>query len=173
VAQLPDLPPDELLTVSTAEQYKALSHPMRHRLLFALGQAPATISQLSSALDTRKGNVAHHLGVLRDAGLVRVVATRQVRGGTEQYYQRAARRIGFTDADAQVAGPIAVHAVAEEIASAAPDPVLLLRNIRLTAAQVERLSAAFTELVDGLEDAGPDEPRHGVLVTLYRPRELT
>ncbi|MDX6283729.1 MAG: hypothetical protein QOH03_4800, partial [Kribbellaceae bacterium] len=60
------------LEISTAEQFKALGHPLRHRLLFALGQEAATISQLATSLGTAKGNVAHHLGVLRDAGMVRV-----------------------------------------------------------------------------------------------------
>ncbi len=79
------------LEVSTAAQFKALGHPLRHRLLFALGKEAATISQLAVALGTAKGNVAHHLGVLRDAGMVHVAETRQVRGGTEQYYRRSAR----------------------------------------------------------------------------------
>ena len=86
-------PPDEVLTITSAEQYRALGHPLRHRLLFALGQHPATISQLAVALDSHKGNIAHHLKVLREAGLVAVTETRQVRGGTEQYYQRTARRL--------------------------------------------------------------------------------
>ena len=83
------LPHDEL-TISAPEQYRALGHPLRHRLIFALGQRPATISQLAGS---NKGNIAHHLKVLREAGLVTVVETRQVRGGTEQYYQRTARKI--------------------------------------------------------------------------------
>ena len=53
---------------------------MRHRLLFALGQGEATISQLAVALGSNKGNVAHHLKVLVGAGLVRPAATRAVPG---------------------------------------------------------------------------------------------
>ena len=86
-------PPDEQLTVTSAEQYRALGHPLRHRLLFALGQHPATISQLAVVLGRHKGNIAHHLKVLRQAGRGAVTETRQVRGGTEQYYQRSARRL--------------------------------------------------------------------------------
>jgi DNA-binding transcriptional ArsR family regulator len=70
-------PPDEVLTVISAAQYRALGHPLRHRLLFALGQHPATISQLAAALGSHKGNIAHHLKVLREAGLVAVTETRQ------------------------------------------------------------------------------------------------
>ena len=89
---------DDVAAVTTPEQFKALGHPMRHRLLFALGQGEATISQLAAALGSNKGNIAHHLKVLADAGLVRPAGTRQVRGGTEQYYQRASRGLTYDDA---------------------------------------------------------------------------
>ncbi|MGK5738544.1 ArsR/SmtB family transcription factor [Micromonospora sp. URMC 103] len=164
---LPERPLDDLLEVTTPEQFKALGHPFRQRLLFSLGQRPATISQLAAALGTAKGNVAHHLKVLRDAGMVRVVHTRPVRGGTEQYYQRSARRLhvapGHAGATAAMLG-----AVAEEIAAAADEPLLELRHLRLTAAQAQRLGAALSELVHEAEDAGDAEPRYGVLVSLYR-----
>jgi hypothetical protein len=49
----------------------------------------------SALLSSHKGNIAHHLKVLRGACLVTPAGTRQVRGGTEQYYQRAARILHF------------------------------------------------------------------------------
>ncbi len=79
---------DEILEISAPAQYKALGHPLRHRIVFALGQQAATISQLAKALGQRKGNIAYHLGVLQAAHLVDIVETRQVRGGTEHYYLR-------------------------------------------------------------------------------------
>lgn len=164
----PGEPPlDELLEVSTPAQFKALGHPLRQRLLFALGQRPATISQLAAALGAAKGNVGHHLKVLREAGMVRVAHTRPVRGGTEQYYQRSARRLrvapGHSAATAALFG-----AVAEEVAAAPDEPLLHLRHLRLTPARAERLAAALSELVEGAEDEGDDAPRYGVLVTLYQ-----
>jgi len=89
---------DDVAAVTTPEQFKALGHPMRHRLLFALAQSEATISQLAVALGSNKGNVAHHLKVLAAAGLVRPAATRAVRGGTEQYYRRASPGLRYDDA---------------------------------------------------------------------------
>lgn len=169
---LPDRPPDEVLEVTTAAQFKALGHPFRQRLLFALGERPATISQLAVALDAQKGNVAHHLKVLREAGMVRVVHTRQVRGGTEQYYQTAARRISLAD-NALAPTAAMLGAVAQEIATAEGDPLLTLRHIRLTAAQAERLTEALAELVGSAEDAGTGDPRYGVLVSVYRQSERT
>ncbi|MGS2616397.1 ArsR/SmtB family transcription factor [Micromonospora sp. LZ34] len=165
--EIPDQPPDELLEVTTPAQFKALGHPLRQRLLFALGQRPATISQLAASLGAAKGNVAHHLKVLREAGMVRVVHTRPVRGGTEQYYQRSARHLrvapGQTAATAAMFG-----AVGEEVATAADEPLVQLRHLRLTAAQADQLATALSDLVDGAEDAGDGAPRYGVLVSLYR-----
>jgi DNA-binding transcriptional ArsR family regulator len=161
-------PPDEVMRVASPEQFKAMAHPLRQRLLFALLH-PATISQLATAMGSQKGNIAHHLKVLREAGMVRVVATRTVRGGTEQYYQRTARRYDLGGEPAMAQAPLLVRAVADDLAGAAAEPYLVLRNIRLTAEQVARLTDELTRLSEGLTDAGPGEPRYGLLLTLYRP----
>jgi DNA-binding transcriptional ArsR family regulator len=160
-----DQPP--ALAISSPEQFKALAHPLRQRLLFVLGQKPATISQLAVALGARKGNVAHHLKVLREAGMVAVVETRKVRGGTEQYYERTTRTI---DIAGQHAAPAAamLTAVAQEFALAAGDPLLALRHLHLTAADAQRLTATLMRLIADTRDAGAGEPRYGLLVSLYQ-----
>ncbi|GAA1609634.1 helix-turn-helix domain-containing protein [Kribbella sancticallisti] len=162
---------EEQLEISTSEQFKALGHPLRHRLLFALGQEAATISQLAATLGTAKGNVAHHLGVLREARMVRVVETRQVRGGTEQYYRRTARQLHFSGEGGRANRVVTLQAVAAELESAEGQPLLKLRNLRLTERQAEELQDRLTQLVSDLTDAGPGEARHGVVVSVYRPRQ--
>jgi DNA-binding transcriptional ArsR family regulator len=159
---------EEVLHVTTPEHFKALSHPLRHRLLFALAR-PATIGQLATALGSQKGNIAHHLKVLREAGMVRVVATRTVRGGTEVYYQRSARR--YELGNEAGATPVFLRAVADELAGADGEPLLVLRDVRLTAAQADELRATLARLADGLTDAGPGEYRYGLLISLYRPSQ--
>lgn len=173
MAELPPDPPEpaDRLEVSTAEQFKALGHPLRHRLLFALGQEAATISQLAASLGTAKGNVAHHLGVLRDAGMVHVVETRQVRGGTEQYYRRTARILSFSGEGERANSAVVLQAVGEEIRTATGRPMLKLRNVRLTEEQAMALQEQLEHLVDDLQDAGPGESRYGVVVSAYRPRQ--
>jgi DNA-binding transcriptional ArsR family regulator len=162
---VPDEIPDAL-QVRTPAHFKALAHPFRHRLLFALGAGPATISQLAAGLGAAKGTVAHHLKVLTEAGMVRAAHTRQVRGGTERYHESSYRRMvgGEGDADATAA---LLGAVAEEL-TVDPDPLLHLRHLRLTPEQARRLRVTLDELVAGAEEAGPDQPRHGILVALYR-----
>jgi DNA-binding transcriptional ArsR family regulator len=144
-----------------------LEDPLRQRLLFALGQHPATISQLAVTLAAHKGNVAHHLKMLRAADMVHIVETRQVRGGTEQYYQRSAHRLKLAG-NPQAPTAAMLGAAAEEIAAADDEPLLTLRHLRLTADQAEQLRATLADLVGNVTDAGDDEPRYGMLVGLYR-----
>lgn len=165
--ELPDLPAQETLTISTPEQFKALAHPLRQRLLFALGRQPATPAHLAAALSSQKGTIAHHLKVLREAGLVRIVATRKVRGGTEHHYQRSARRMDFQRLEAEPTAAM-LGAIGEELAAAPEDPLIVLRHLRLTPEAVDRLRDTLTEVVESAQDAGDGAPRYGMLVTLYR-----
>lgn len=154
---------DDVTQVSAPEQFKALGHPTRHRLLFALAQRRATMSQLAADLGTNKGNVAHHLKVLADAGLVRVSGTRQVRGGTEQYYERSFGALEFTD---QATTGAAFQALAAQIA-AADDPFLALRTLRLTPEHASRIAAVLNDLTAEQGD-GDDQPRYNLLLGFFQ-----
>ena len=66
------------LTADSPQQLRALSHPLRHRLLRELPSDGATISQLARKANTNKGNVSHHLRVLLEAGLVQRGPSRTV-----------------------------------------------------------------------------------------------
>ena len=156
---------EDVAAVATPQQFKALGHPMRPRLLFALGQGEATISQLAATLGSNKGNIAHHLKVLTDAGLALPAGTRQVRGGTEQYYRRAHRALQFHDA---AITQVAFSAIAAEIAAAEPEPFLVLRTLRLNPRHVEQIAASLRDLADQAGDAD-DDPRYGLLLGLYQP----
>jgi DNA-binding transcriptional ArsR family regulator len=155
---------EDVAAVATPQQFKALGHPMRHRLLFALGQGEATISQLAAILGSNKGNIAHHLKVLTDAGLAVPAGTRQVRGGTERYYRRAHRALEFHDA---ATTQVAFSAIAAEIAAAEPEPFLIMRTLRLDPRHVEQITAALHDLADEPNDAD-DDPRYGLLLGLYQ-----
>ena len=167
----PDSPvdaPAEVLQTTDPRQLKALAHPLRNRILFALGPDGSTVSQLAKTLSTNKGNVAHHLAVLEGAELVRRGARRQVRGGTEQYFVRAARRLRTPGGSRAGHTAALLQAVAEEIVASPTDSLLTLRRIRLTRAQAAALSQHLERLVEELPEAGPREPDHGVLVSVFR-----
>jgi DNA-binding transcriptional ArsR family regulator len=88
-------PPDydlaDRIALTTPSQVKALSHPLRTTILHLLHERAATVSELARALERPKSTVAHHVKVLGDAGLVRVVRTRRVRAIDERFYGRTAR----------------------------------------------------------------------------------
>ncbi|MEU2929323.1 winged helix-turn-helix domain-containing protein [Streptomyces sp. NPDC007251] len=157
---------DGVLDISTPEQFAALAHPLRQRLLFALTHEAATISQLAVRLGVAKGSVAHHLKTLHAAGLVRITRTRKVRGGTEQYYRRTARRLRIAEPSAADRAAL-LNAVAQEVERSPDDHLLSLRHLRLSPERARRLRETLAELVDEAEEDGADQPVHGVLVVMY------
>jgi DNA-binding transcriptional ArsR family regulator len=158
---------DGMMDLSTAEHFKALGHPTRQRLLFELDR-PATISQLAARMATHKGNIAHHLKVLRDAGLVSVTSTRHVRGGTEQYYERVAQLMRIAGTQGAATLPASFQAIAAEVAAAAPDPFLALRHLRLTAAQADHITSELERILHDTAEAADDQPRYGMLLGLFK-----
>ncbi|MEU6148437.1 helix-turn-helix domain-containing protein [Actinosynnema sp. NPDC047251] len=159
----------EIVRIGTPEQFEAPAHPLRQRLLFVLGREPATTSGLAVALMAAKESIGHHLKVLRAAGLVRVVETGQVRGGTEQHYQRTFRRTAFAAPEAEHTSAM-FGAVAEEVVQD-PTAMVTLRHLRLTPDAAGELGQALRALIAdaaGAGGAGGDESVHGVLVTVYR-----
>ncbi|GAB3930870.1 hypothetical protein GCM10029976_033610 [Kribbella albertanoniae] len=159
--------PSDLFDATGAAHARALAHPTRHRLLLELGEGPATVSQLTNRLMINKGNVAHHLAVLVEAGLVRKGSTRTVRGGTEQYYDRPARAIKFEGGPENATLFAMMSNLANEIAR---DKQALLnhRILRLTEHQAAALTKHLDTLVHELKPAGPREQRFGVVVSVYR-----
>lgn len=146
-------------------QRQALAHPARHHIWRAISREGATVSQLSHRLHTNKGNVAHHVKVLVEVGLLRPDRARTVRGGTEQYYVRTANRLTVEgDEDAVRA---MLTSIVDEVVGAT-DPLMNHRTVRLTRRQAQALAAHLDRVVNELVPAGPDEPTYGVLVGLYR-----
>lgn len=58
--------------------FRALSDPLRRRLLERLVSAPASAGELARWLAMPRVNVSHHLGVLADAGLISLRARQAV-----------------------------------------------------------------------------------------------
>jgi DNA-binding transcriptional ArsR family regulator len=89
--QVPDYALLDTLELTTPAQVRAISNQMRTTIIGLLHERAATVTELASALKRPKSTVAHHVNVLADAGLVRVVRTRRVRAIDERYYGRTAR----------------------------------------------------------------------------------
>lgn len=93
----PDYPLAETLELTEPAQYKALFDDTRTKIVFLLLERAATTSELAAVLEKPKGTVGHHLKVLDDAGLVRVVRTKRVRALEAKFYGRTARVFLFHD----------------------------------------------------------------------------
>jgi DNA-binding transcriptional ArsR family regulator len=88
---VPDYDLDDTIELTTAEQVRAISDPLRTTILGLLHERAATVTELAGAVKRPKSTVAHHVNVLATAGLLRVVRTRRVRAIDERYYGRTAR----------------------------------------------------------------------------------
>ena len=66
---------------------KAISHPLRHRLLIRLNEAVASPKELARELEEPLGRVSHHIRTLKDIGAIELVRTEQRRGAVEHYYR--------------------------------------------------------------------------------------
>lgn len=68
---------------------KALAHPLRIRILAMLAERRASPAELAGTLDTPLGTVSYHVRKLVGLDLIELVATRQVRGAVEHFYEAA------------------------------------------------------------------------------------
>ena len=91
IHRLPDYDLEDLRVVSSPQELRAMADPLRGTILELLLERAATVGELAAAVDRPKSTVAYHVGVLVDAGMLRVVRTRRVRAIDERFYGRTAR----------------------------------------------------------------------------------
>ena len=154
---------------------KAISHPLRTAILSLLHERAASVSELSLALRRPKSTVAHHIKVLTEAGLARVVRTRRVRAIEERFYGRTARMF-FVAVERGPEGdelPLDFNdfeIAAAESAAAYRDRKLwgFIRHARISEAQASEFWERMAELVaafDRLPRSG--EKMYGFAVGIY------
>ena len=163
---------DKILEVRRPEQFRAVGEPTRQRIISLLSERAATTSQLAEALEQPKGSVGHHLKVLEEAGLIRVVRTRQVRAITEKYYGRTARLFMFMDVDEPSLETVDVlrQAMNERVNPEEPDVgISTLRHARIPPSQAEEFSRRLLELADEFTDLEtvPGERVYGLVAGVF------
>ncbi len=167
----PDYELAAALQLTTPEQFKALGDPLRQKVLGLLSERAATTGQLADALACPPSTMAHHLTVLLNAGLIRVVRTRQVRAITERYYGRAAR--SFVSVSGDTAPFDALRQAMTEIASSPPtlDDILPLyahSHARIPAAHARAFADRVLQLVHEFGDMTvPGEQVYGFVAAVY------
>jgi DNA-binding transcriptional ArsR family regulator len=148
---MPDYELEDLRTVSTPQELKAMFHPLRGTILELVLERAATVSELAAAVARPKSTVAHHVGVLADAGMLRVVRTRKVRAVEERFYGRTARifSVGEIKPDLVATMTNSLSAAAAESVAAHEDDDLraILRHARISRARAAEFWARVLELV--------------------------
>jgi DNA-binding transcriptional ArsR family regulator len=179
MADVKPSPPDydlaDRIALTHPSQVKALSHPVRTAILHLLHERAATVSELAVALERPKSTVAHHVKVLADGGLLRVVKTRRVRAIEERFYGRTARMFYIAvdrgaDGDELPRDFNDFEVAAGESAAAFRDGKLwgFLRHARVSEAQVSEFWERMAELVtefDRLPRSG--ETVYGFAIGVY------
>jgi len=138
---------------------KALSHPMRTRILAILNERVASPNEISELIDERLPNVSYHVRALLDLGCIELVSTAQRRGAIEHYY-RAIVRPFFTDRDwkklpqsgRQAVSDVALQMIWSDVSEAIKSGTFEARPDRhLSRSVLDLDEAGWNELHDLLE----------------------
>jgi len=151
-----------ITSVDDQRYVKALSHPLRVRILGILEEQPASPVELSQVLDATLGTISYHVRQLNELGLLELVRETPRRGAIEHHY-RAKPRPKSGGSSWESVSVIAKQAVigaelaqTTEVATRAAavggfdrDHARLERlRLQLDAKGVEQLSKAVAKLVD-------------------------
>jgi DNA-binding transcriptional ArsR family regulator len=121
---------EKIYSLKTLEELKALSDPLRIRLIEAFADQPMTTRQVARLLGEKPTRLYHHVEALEKLGLLKLVETRQNRGTMEHYYQAIARE--FT-VDSEL---LNLQEHSKETAQAVED--LLVTALKATLAELRR-----------------------------------
>ena len=142
-----------------------------------LRERAASTTELATVLEKPKGTVGHHLKVLEQAELVRIVRTRQVRALTEKYYGRVARLFVLKGDDlvpkdlrGGAISSLMLHQAADELQKAGDDTdTAAMLNVRLSAKDRRRFEQRLNRLVADYQRAeDPAGERHVLAYALFR-----
>jgi DNA-binding transcriptional ArsR family regulator len=176
-----------ITSIDDPRYVKAMSHPLRVRILAMLDERQASPNQLAGWLGASLGTVAYHVRTLLQLGLIELVDETRVRGAVEHHYRAVARPTVSAEAWDQ-ASPIAKQAAVgsslevmgeyARLSAAAggfdrPDAQLRRVLLKLDARGFAQLSKACEKLFERLEkieaDAakriGPDPHAEDVIET--------
>jgi DNA-binding transcriptional ArsR family regulator len=144
---------------------KAMSHPLRVRILALLDERPASPVELAGWLGATLGTTAYHVRTLERLGLIELVGQSRVRGAVEHHY-RARERPSVSDEAWAAAPAIAkqaavsasletidayAHAASEAGGFDADDAQLTRAALRLDARGFEDVSQACLQILAQLD----------------------
>jgi DNA-binding transcriptional ArsR family regulator len=133
--EYPDYDLEDVRIISSPRELKATADPLRKKLLDLVLERAATVGELAAAVGRPKSTIAHHVGRLVEADLLKVVRTRKVRAIEERFYGRTARifYVGTIQPEdlALIPNDLAVAAAESVPAHAADDLRTIVRHARI------------------------------------------
>src|SRR3954451_6416933 len=141
---------------------RAISHPLRHRLLGMLDGRTTSPNELARELGLPLGRVSYHIRLLNDLGAIELVRTEPRRGALEHFY-RAVTTVWFSESDWQklprsarrgILGQNLQHIFSSVTAAAdgggfdRPESVVVRVPLELDEQGLEELSALLREAID-------------------------
>ncbi len=90
-----------ITSIDDPRYVKAMSHPLRVRILAMLDERKASPNQLAGWLEASLGTVAYHVRTLLQLGLIELVDETRVRGAVEHHYRAVPRPTVNAEAWAQ------------------------------------------------------------------------
>jgi DNA-binding transcriptional ArsR family regulator len=163
-SEVPDYELVDQIIVTEPAQLRAMAGPLRGTILDLLLERAATVAELAAAIGRPRSTVAHHVRVLLDARMLRVVRTRRVRAIDERYYGRTARTFYVGVVNRPGEDPTTLHANALSVAAAESIPAHEVDDLRTIVrhARIPAQSAAeFWEGVLALSREFAQLPRTG------------
>lgn len=167
------------LVISSFEQFKASSEPVRSRILGIIQNQPATAKQIADRLGATPGAIGHHLHVLEEAGLAQIIARRLVRGIVANYYTRTARIFtysfprdvtGSEEAFLEIMNKAHDERIEAE-ATIQDDPLRCdsFPHVRLSPERASYYAERLRALVDDVlnETPDPDGKVYGIFVAMF------
>lgn len=160
----------EILDVERPEQLKALGHPLRLKVLQALGEAdmPLTNRELAARLEVDPGHLHFHVRMLARAGLIEPV---EARGREKPYRPVAAHlRIGpeiraaGLASEMQAAQLLELQRAFDRYAAKGE-----FRTVQVHAkVTTEKLREIFTDLIERLGEAEEEgQPQQTLLIAFH------
>jgi DNA-binding transcriptional ArsR family regulator len=162
--RIPDYDLVDRIELTTPAQLRAIAHPLRSLILDLLLERAATVAELAAAAGRPKSTMAHHVGVLVDTGMLRVIRTRRVRAIDERYYGRTGRtiNIGVVRRPGDTTTPVCVNGLSVAAAESVPAHEDDSLYSTLRHARIPRESASeFWRRVEGLVREFTSLPRSG------------
>lgn len=168
----PDYDLDDVRIITSDAELSAAFHPLRSTLLDLVLERAASVNELAAAVQRPPSTVAYHVGLLADAGLLRVVRTRRRRAVDERVYGRTAGifYVGTIGPDqlTHIPNLLTVAAAKSAPAHDADELRAMLRHARISRDQAAEFWQRVFELIDEFSSLTPEgDSAYGFVVGLY------